>query len=302
MFKQIRIYRIDSSWECPTGAALEAAFKKAAFKPLGATEKRSLGWVAPRPQDHSTLIEVVGGQWLFQLQRESKSVPGGVLKKALEARCKKIEAETGRKPGRNEKKELKADIELELLPRAFSKTSATLVWFSPDQHWLVVGSANQGIADDVVTALVEATQEAGSIMPILPLTTHVLPSAAISQWLLAKEAPVGFTLDRDLELRQPDNEKSVVRYARHNLEIDEVVEHIRAGKMPTQVAMTWESRVSFVLAADMTLRKLELLDAVFDESLAEEASFEGDVAIVTGELSKLIPELIVALGGELAQG
>lgn len=302
MFKQIRLYRITSDWECPTGAALEAAFKKAAFKPLGATEKLSLGWVAPRPQDHSSLIEVVGGQWIFQLQRESKSVPGGVLKKALEARCKKIEAETGRKPGRKEKKELKEEIELSLLPRAFSKTGATLVWLSPDQNWLVVGSASQGVADEVITALVEATQEAGSIMPIMPLMTEVSPSTAISNWLLEKEAPEGFTLDRDLELRQPDNEKSVVRYARHNLEIDEVVEHIRAGKMPTQVSMTWNDRVSFVLAADMTLRKIELLDDVFADSTDEESSFEGDVVIATGELGHLIPELIAALGGEMAQG
>lgn len=301
MFKSIRIYKIDAGWVRPTGPAFEATLKKFAFQPLGATEKLSLGWVSPRPQDHSPLIEVIGGQWILKLQTESKSVPGGVLKKAVDARCKKIESDTGRKPGRKEKKELKEEVELTLLPRAFSKTGATLIWLDPVKNLLVVGSASQGAADDVVTKLVEASQEAGAIIPLTQLQTEQSPSTAMANWLLTKEAPAEFTVDRDLELRQPDNEKSAVRYARHNLEIEEVVEHIRSGKVPTQVAMTWNDRVSFVLAADLSLKKIEMLDEVFASVSEDDYGFDGDVAISTGELANLIPALVDALGGELVQ-
>jgi recombination associated protein RdgC len=298
MFKSIRIYKIAEDWTRPSGPAIEAALKKFAFAPLGSTEKESVGFVSPRPQDHSPLLEVINGQWILKVQKESKSVPAGALKKAIAARVKKIE-DGGRKVGRKEKKELKEEVELTLLPRAFSKTAATLAWLDVANHRLIVGSSSQKAADDVVAAIIEATQEAGSIIQLSQLQTQQSPSASMSQWLVDKEAPAGFSLDRDLELRQPDEEKSAVRYARHNLEIDEVVEHIKSGKIPTQVAMTWDGRVSFVLGADSALKRIELLDEVFKDVSEDEFNFDGDVTIATGELAKLIPDLVAALGGEL---
>lgn len=301
MFKSIRVFKIADDWQRPSPKAIESALAKAVFTPLGATQKESLGWISPRPQDHSPLLEVIGGQWILKLQSEHKSVPGSVLKKALTQRCKRIEEETGRKVGRKEKKVLKEEIEQDLLPRAFSKTAATLVWLDPGKGRLVVGSASQRTADDVVSKIIQATEEAGSLITLQPLQTQQSPSASMSQWLLTKEAPTGFTVDRDLELRSADEERSAVRYARHNLEIDEVVDHIKGGKIPTQVAMTWTDRVSFVLSADMTLKKIELLDEVFADATEDDYGFDGDVAISTGELSKLIPDLITALGGELVR-
>ncbi len=56
------------------------------------------------------------------------------------------------------------------------------------------------------------------------------------------------------ELKASDDSKAVVRYAKHPLDIDEVREHIAAGKRPTRLAMTWEDRVSFELTEGMQLR------------------------------------------------
>ena len=173
-----------------------------------------------------------------------------------------------------------------------------LVWLDVKNHRLIVGTSSQRAADDVVAVVIETTQAASSMIDLTLLQTQQSPSASISQWLLDKEAPAGFTIDRDLELRSPDEEKSAVRYARH-LEIDEVVEHIKSGKIPTQVSMTFDSRVSFVLGADMSLKKIELLDDVFADAGDEDLGFDGNVAIATGELAKLLPDLVAALGGEL---
>ena len=123
-------------------------------------------------------------------------------------------------------------------------------------------------------------------------------------WLAEKEAPAGFSIDRECELKQPDSEKATVRYARHTLDIDEVGEHVRQGKLPTQLALTWAGRVSFVLTEALTLKKIKLLDVVLEGSGADagasqkdEGGFDADVALFTGELKLLIPELIEALGG-----
>ena len=67
----------------------------------------------------------------------------------------------------------------------------------------------------------------------------------MTAWVAAGEAPHGFTIDQDLELRSPDN--AVVRYAKHTLEGDEVRQHIAQGKVVTRLALTWRDKISFVL-------------------------------------------------------
>ena len=101
-----------------------------------------------------------------------------------------------------------------------------------------------------------------------------------------------------------DEMKSVVRYARHPLDIDEVRTHIAQGKRPTRLAITWGGRVSFVLTEAGTLKKLDFLDGVFEAQGAAkgEDEFDADAAITTGELGRLLPELIDALGGEQLPG
>ena len=96
-----------------------------------------------------------------------------------------------------------------------------------------------------------------------------------------------------------------MRYARHTLDIAEVGEHIRQGKLPTQLALTWDGRVSFVLTEQLALKKIKLLDVVLEgPSNAGKADdgFDTDVAITTGELGRLIPDLVDALGGPLKLG
>lgn len=297
MFKNIVIFKIGSDWQLPAVERFEEELQRQRFAPCEPTQEESSGWVSPRPQDHSPLLEVVGGQWILKLQTERKSVPGGAVKAELEARCKALEATEGRKPSRKAKKELKEDIILEFLPRAFSKRQSVLVWVDAVNRFLVVSSASHRVGDLVVDQLVEAFARAGAILPLQNLATAVLPAHAMAQWLTEREAPVGFTGDRELELREPDNEQALVRYARHSLDIDEVVQHVANGKMPVQLALTWEGRVSFMLGADLALRKIELLDDVFVDT-DEGSDFDGDVALTTGELSRLLPALVEVLGGE----
>ena len=126
----------------------------------------------------------------------------------------------------------------------------------------------------------------------------------MAEWLATREAPAGFSIDRECELKQPDSEKATVRYARHTLDIDELAAHIQQGKLPTQLAMTWNGRVSFVLTEALTLKKIKLLDVVLEGTPEPQGDdgFDADVALSTGELRALIPDLVAALGGEQVRG
>lgn len=297
LFKSAVIYRVGPDWTAPEQTNLEEVLQRNRFVPCGPTEEVSAGWVCPRGEENALFGEWVGGQLILKLMVERKAVPAGAVKAELEARCKKIEAEEGRKPGRKEQREMKEDIVRDLMPRAFSKKSSHFVWVSPDKNLLVVGAGSLKSADAVVTHVVEMMASSDALMPVTPLQPASSPSSSMAHWLSAQEAPYKFSVDRDLELKGSEGEKSAVRYSRHTLEIEEIVNHIKQGKTPTLLAMTWDRRVSFLLTAELTLKKLELLDVV-TESEPEAESFEGDVALTTGELSKMIPDLLEALGGE----
>ncbi|HEX5312163.1 recombination-associated protein RdgC [Aquabacterium sp.] len=295
MFKNMVVYRIGPEWQASL-TVIESSLQKMRFAPCGATQKQSVGWVEPRGLKHAPLVESIGGQYLLKLQVEQRVLPGAVVKRRTEELARKVEDETGRKPGKKQTKELKEQAELELLPMAFTKQSSIHVWIDPARHLLMLDTSSSARAEDVITSLVKSLDG----FAVSLLQTKDSAAVAMKEWLASGEPPSYFTIDRECELKSMDEMKSVVRYARHLLDTDEVKAHIVSGKMPTRLAMTWEGRVSFVLTESMQLKKLAFLDVVFEgHKPGKDEAFDADAAIATTEMSKLIPDLIDALGGEL---
>ena len=287
------VYRIAPPWQMGL-EEVEAALQKALFQECGATQEQSSGFVPPRGDAHGLLAESVGGQWVLRYMTESKMLPASVLARKVKEKAARIEQETGRKPGKKESRELKDEAKLDLLPMAFTKQGSMWVWIDPQARWLVLDTGSQGRADEVVSLLVE-------LLPgfaVALLDTQTSPQAAMAHWLKEQEPPAGFSVDRECELKSADEAKAVVRYARHPLDIGEVRAHIEAGKLPTKLALTWDDRVSFVLTEGLQLKGISFLDAVFDGRTPDDQGFDADAAIATGELAKLIHDLVAALGGD----
>jgi recombination associated protein RdgC len=298
LFKNLLVYRLAPEWSADL-LALEEGLDKLRFMPCGPTQPLSLGWVPPRGHAGGLLVESIGGHWLLKLTTERRVLPGAVVKRRTDELAARIEQETGRKPGKKQTKELKEQVVQELLPMAFTKQSSTWVWLDPQARFMMVDASSPGKADEVITALVKAADG----LAVLPLHTAMSAGAAMTDWLATGEPPSMFTVDRDCELKSADETKSVVRYARHPLDIEEVRQHIADGKLPTRLALTWEARVSLMLTDTMQLKKLQFLDIVFEgHKPGKEEAFDADVSIATTELSRLIPDLIEALGGEQVPG
>ncbi len=305
MFKSASFFRIADDFVLPPLDALEEALQATRFLPCGATQPESSGWVAPRGNKSTALVETINRQLIVRLCTERRPVPASAIKAAVEERIEKYKQETGReRVGAKIKKEFKEEALLDLMPRAFTKQSSTTLWLDPVNKFIVIDSGSLTGADKVVSLLVEALSSVpgAASLKAQPVQTSQTAAASMAHWLSSQEAPVGFTVDRDCELKMPDDEKSTVRYSRHTLEIDEVAKHIAAGKVPTQLAMTWNDRVSFVLSDAGQIKKLKLLDVVLDgvsDKGKDDDGFDTDAAILTGELSAMIPDILEALGGEL---
>ncbi len=161
----------------------------------------------------------------------------------------------------------------------------------------MVDAGSIGKADELITLLVKAD----SSINLHLLQSAESPAACMAAWLMDGVPPADFVIDRDCELKAADELKAAVRYARHNLDTDEVKAHLTSGKMPTRLAMTWKERVSFTLTDTMQIKGIKFLDVVFDgrDKPAKDEAFDVDAALATGELARLIPDLIEGLGGEL---
>lgn len=293
-FKNVQIYRLPAPWAI-TAADLEAALSSHQFKPAGSNELLRMGWGSPRA--NGSLVHVVNRQMLFQLRTEKKLLPTSVITQVAKARADEMEEQQGFRPGRKAMKELKERVADELLPRAFPILSNTWCWIDPVNGWLAVDTASPSRADDVVRLLLKSVAR----MPLESLRVKRSPCSVMTAWLEHDEAPYGFTIDRDTELRATGESKSAVRYVKHTLEVDDIRRHIKSGKQCTRLAMTWNDRISFVLTENLSIKGIAPLDVIKENDVTtrdDVERFDNDMMLMTGELAKLLADVVEALGGE----
>jgi recombination associated protein RdgC len=296
-FKNLSVYRLPANLDLDL-VRLEDSLARNALQPCGNMDRESQGWVSPRGDDR--LLHVLDRQVLIALGVEQKLLPGSIVSQFADERAAEIEEQQGYKLGRKQMRELKQQITDELLPRAFVRRRVTRAWIDPVNGWLVVDAATPLKAEELLERLNKTLDD----LPVRTLHTERSPGAAMTEWLLAGEAPAGFTIDRDLELCASDDGKATVRYVRHALEGEEIQQHISAGKTATKLALTWNDRISFVLGEQLQLKRLAFLDILKENSeQADNADeqFDIDFALMGGEAARLLADLVDALGGEKAK-
>ena len=293
-FRNLQIYRL------PPGStiapdALQEQLSRAVFQPCSSYARDSRGWIPPRGDDR--LVFTLAQQQLIALGTESKLLPASVVKQAVDERAADLERRMGVKPGPKRRRELKDEITDELLPRAFSRYSTTFAWIDPVDRWFVIDAASPKQVESFMEVLRKSLDE----VIVVPLKTERSAAAAMTEWLLAREAPPGFTIDRECELQSTQDEKATVRYLHHPLtDTGEIINHIRNGKAPTRLAMTWQDRLSFVLTAQLEVKRLAFLEVATAEAETEGASdderFEADFVLMTGMLAKFLDDLTRVIG------
>ena len=293
-FKNLQVYRLPAPWAY-TPEQLEAALAPQSFVPASSNELLRQGWDSPR--GNGQLVHTVNKQMLILLGTEKKLLPNSVINQVAKAKAAELEEAQGFAPGKKAMKELKERVADELLPRAFSIRSNIWTWIDPVNGWLVVDAASPAKADDVIKLLLKAVDR----MPLESLRVQRSPVAVMTAWLETDEAPVGFTVDQDTELRATGESKAAVRYVKHTLEPDDIRRHIKQGKQCTRLAMTWNDKISFVLTEQLAIKGIKPLDVIKENEAStrtDEERFDGDMMLMTGELAKMLADVVEALGGE----
>jgi recombination associated protein RdgC len=293
-FKNLQIYRLPAPWAF-SAEKMEEALQSQAFTPASSNELLRQGWDSPR--GNGKLVHEVNKQMLMMLGTEKKLLPGSVINQVAKARAAELEEQQGFPPGKKAMKELKERVADELLPRAFSIRSNVWTWIDPVNGWLVIDAASPSKADDVIKLLLKAVDK----LPLESLRVQSSPVAVMTGWLESDEAPYNFSIDQDTELRATGESKAAVRYVKHSLDPEDIRRHIAAGKQCTRLAMTWNSRVSFVLTESLAIKGVKPLDVIKENetiTYSDDERFDNDMMLMTGELSKMMADLVEALGGE----
>lgn len=294
-FRNLRIYRLPSDWSM-TAEGLNASLAASPLTSCGALATVSRGWL-PAPRSDQ-FVHSVNGQWLIRLGAEEKHLPAAALQREVSKRAEKIETEQGRKVGRKEMRDLRERVTEELLPHVLPKPRTTSCWINPKGRWLVIDAGAVARADELLETLNRSIQG----VALRPLQTTVSPSTAMTGWLAENDAPAGFSIDQDLELRAAAEGQSAIRYVRHALEGDEIRDHITAGKIATKLAMTWNDRISFLLTSKLEIKRLAFLDILTAQSEQEaesaEEQYDADFTLMAGELTRMLDDIVLALGGE----
>lgn len=294
-FKNLQIFRLQAPWHI-SADELHQQLSRISFSQCAASDMQSQGWVSPRNNDQ--LVHSVNHQFLISLATEKKLLPSSVINQVTKARAAELEEQQGFAPGRKAMKDLKERVTEELLPRAFAVRRQTQVWIDPANRWLIIDASSPSKADEVIKLLLKCCDK----LPLESLRVKTSPQAAMTGWLAGNEAPKGFTIDQDTELKSSGEDKATVRYVRHTLEVDDIQKHISAGKQCTKLALTWNDRVSFVLTDTLTIKRikpLDILDEEKDKGTNDDERFDADFVLMTAELAKMLDDIVFALDGEL---
>ena len=294
-FKNLYLFKFEKDFSL-NAEALHDELAKKPFTPCSATQRESMGWIPPLGKNTDSFTHASNNYILLSMARQERLLPTAVIKETLDEKVEEIEVKEDRKVSTREKKEMREDIEHELLPRAFTRTQKMDAWIDPKNGWLILNTPSAPRAE-AFTKLLRSTL--GRLPVTLP-ESEVSPAVAMTNWLSTGKLPEPFVLGFECELKNQGDDKGSAIFRQHDLTTDEVQTSLQAGKFAAKLAIEWDEKISFVLSEDLQIKKLKLLD-VLEEQLQDndpqthEEHMDIQFALMTGEVSVLLKDLMKAL-------
>lgn len=286
-FKNLHIFYFEEAITL-TAEELQQQFATMTFRPCGAHDWFSQGWIAPIAETADVLAHSSNNCIFFMLCKQEKLLPAKTIRDAIANKVNKIELDQSRRVGKREKNDLKEQVVHDLLPRAFTQNTETAAYLDLTHQWLMIDTPSRKKAEEFVSFL----RTCVDTLPVVPLMTPQPPVESMTMWLKNRRPPKPFTFGEDCKLIAGEGESVTCKQL--DLLSTEVQEHLRAGKLVQQLALQWNDRVAFVLDDKLTIRRIKLLD-IIQEQYEHLADAHSHFAMMTLELAKLLQELLEVL-------
>lgn len=297
-FKNLIAYRLEGDFTY-SQETLEAKLSAEAFVPCSNRDTSRYGWTSPLGKHSEQLCHSANGQFLICAKKQEKLLPAAAIRELVDERAAEIEAKEDRKVFRKEREALKEEVIFESLPRAFTRSSLTFAFIDPKGGWLVVDAASAKKAEELTSQLRESL---GSL-PLSMLQTAQGPATVMSRWLRAESVPTNLRFLDEAELKAPGEDGAVVKTKRLDVLGEEINQHLDNEMLVSKLAIEWQERVSFILAEDLSIKRLKFSDDLIQEaqdagSEDPAAKLDADFALMSATLGELLPEIIEWFGGD----
>jgi len=294
-FKNLRVYKLTKSIDLST-ETLEQSLEQNKYSPCTNLDFSRYGWVPPLGIHGTTYTHSCAGFIMICARKQEKIMPPAAINEMVNERVSELEANQGRSIYRKEKRTLKEDAIHSLLPRALTRSALTYAYFVPNQKLLIIDTSSEKKAEEFLDHL-RASLES---LPVVPLSCHGDAAAIMTRWI-KQTPPKGFELDDECELQNERDSKNIVRCKNQELESEEILNHIKAGKRVTQLALSWKDSTRFVLGDGFTIKRLRFSDMIQEQAETESddyaSQFDQDFSVMSLHINQLLEEILEALGG-----
>ncbi len=291
-FKNLRVYRVS---QCPdlTRADLQERLMADQLKPCGKIEPASSGWIPVYQRHDDRLVHSSdNGCHLMRYGLEERVLPPAVIREAMTEKLEQLEQESGRPAGRKLKLQIKDEIIMDLLPKAFVKPRSIDLWLDTRRGWLVVNSTSASQADEINSLL---RQSIDGLRLVAPDIDNRIQTQA-THWLQQGECDGKFSLSDECDLQSSDNQRAIVRCRAQDLYAPEIAAHLKSGKQVLKLGLSWADKLSFSLGIDFSLQRLGWLDLINQKLEAiDSEDFEEELAARFELMSQETGQLLDAL-------
>lgn len=284
-FKNLTLYRLPKAFLATlTPCALDAAISKAPLQAPGPMAYQQHGFY-PLTTLGGAYSQRIGDRVLFRHASARRLLPTAVINAALQERLAEIEVQDGEAPGPRERRRIRDEIVVNLLPQAFVVESHTHVVIDFRTGWVWIDASSTGKAEACIVSLRDAL---GSF-PAMPIYTKHGVRSTLTSWLQASSSPVtpDLGIGTSAVLAEP-YEGSRVTARNQEMFCEEISEHLDAGKQCEQLELILEMRTAFVLDQMLNVRRIRFDDSVLypDDSDGDDAL--GTATLMLAELARIV--------------
>ena len=176
---------------------------------------QSRGWVSPFGRGEDGLMHQIGAFTLLTLGGEDKLLPPAVVNEDLADKLEALKQERGKPVGGRERKRLKDEALMDLLPRAFVRP-VRLSGYIDARHGL--GRGRHRLAQGRRGLRFGAAGDRRQLLVAVPPDPEEAPRSLMTGWLTGAKLPEGFELGDECELKDPADRGAIVRARRQDLE------------------------------------------------------------------------------------
>lgn len=290
-FKQAQLFEFEDKTSIET-EELKDRLGRLPFTPCLSGLPISQGWVSPTDED-DLLVYSIPGFLLICLQTETKLLPSSIVRQRLSERIKEIELTQARKVSYKEKNTLKQGVYQELLPKAFGRLTRDYALIDTKNNWLILDTNNTKITENFISFL---NRSLDKIKISAPETKKLSP--ILTNWLLNSTHPKSLNIEDACILQDPNQTERSIRIKKQDLSANCIQALIKKDFEVSQMKMTWNYQITFVLKNDFTFQSLQYQDKLTelsdtDKNDLEEGSLKADLFIMSDILTKMFTELLL---------